>query len=170
MVAALDAEAGALLAAAAAVVVVAAGAAAAAPGRVGAGWPRDSAYSRRRVLITPSRDAIWRSSEAIIACSAVGGGGGWTGSLPPLRPLEPEQPRAAPSLMVAGGSPARNDGSAVGGQPTGWPPPLGRPSCAGRKGGCEGRHVRIKRKGKEVVAQLVSLTTCRYTTRGLKNT
>ena len=85
------------LAAAAAGVVVAAlaFAAAAAPGRVGAGSPRDSASSQRRVLITPSRDATWR----------------W--SLPPLRPLERERPRAAPSSMVAGGSPARNGASAA---------------------------------------------------------
>ena len=64
------------------VVVVAAGAAwaaAAAAGRAegaGAGSPRDSASSRPRVLMTPSRDAICRWSEAIIACSAVGGAGG----------------------------------------------------------------------------------------------
>ena len=96
VVAALDVEAAALLAAAVAGVVVAlafaaavvdaAGAAAAAPGRVGAGSPRDSASSRRRVLITPSRDAIWRWSEAIIACSAVGGGGGLGISTAPLVP------------------------------------------------------------------------------------
>ena len=68
-------------------VVDAAGAAAAALSRVGAG-SRDSATSRRRVLITPSRDAIWRRSEAIIAYSAVGGGGGGLGgSTAPLAPL-----------------------------------------------------------------------------------
>ena len=59
----------------AAAVVDATGAAEAALGRVGAGSPRGSAW-RRRVLITPLRDAIWRRSEAMTACSAVGGGGG----------------------------------------------------------------------------------------------
>ena len=124
VVAALDVAAAALPAAAAGVVVAAlrfaaavvdaAGAAVAAPGRVGAGSPRDSASLRQRVLITPSRDAIWRWSEAIIACSAVGGGGGgWAGSLPPLRPLERERPRAAPSSMVVGGAPARKGASAA---------------------------------------------------------
>ena len=102
-------------------VVVAAGAAwaaAAAPVRAeaaGAGSPRDSASSRRRVLITPSRDVIWRWSEAIIACSAVGGaGGGWAGRLPPLPPLERERLRvAAPSSIAAGGAPARKGASAA---------------------------------------------------------
>ena len=77
------------------VVVVAAGAAWAAAAvsvraeAAGAGSPRDSARSRRRVLITPSRDAICGWSEAIMACSAVGGaGGGWAGRLPPLPPLD----------------------------------------------------------------------------------
>ena len=45
------------------VVVVAAGAATAARDRAGAGSPRDSASSRRRMLITPSRDAIWHCSR-----------------------------------------------------------------------------------------------------------
>ena len=39
--------------------------------------------------MTPSRDAIWRCSEAIIASSAVGGGGGggcWAGLPPPFPP------------------------------------------------------------------------------------
>ena len=97
------------------VVVVAAGAACAAAAAsvraeaAGAGLPRDSASSRRRVLITPSRDAICCWSEAIMACSAVGGaGGGWAGRLPPLAPLERERLRvAAPSLVAAGGTPAR---------------------------------------------------------------
>ena len=76
------------------VVVVAAGAAwaaAAAPARAeaaGAGSPRHSASSRRRVLMMSSRDAICRWSEAIMACSAVGGGGGWLGrAVAPLTPL-----------------------------------------------------------------------------------
>ena len=96
-VAALDVEAAALSAAAFLVVVAAlafatgvvdvAGAAAVALGRVGAGSPRDSASSRRKVLITPSRDAIWRCSEAIIACSTRGGGGWLGGSTAPLAPL-----------------------------------------------------------------------------------
>ena len=65
----LDVDAATLLAAAVAVVLAAlafaaavvhaAGAAAAALGRAGTGSPRDSASSRGRVLITPSRDAIW---------------------------------------------------------------------------------------------------------------
>ena len=96
------------------VVVVAAGAAAVARDRVGAGSRRDSASSRWRVLITPSRDAIWRWSEAIIACSAVGGGGsGWAGPPPPLRSLKRERLRAAPLSMVAGGVPARKGASAA---------------------------------------------------------
>ena len=120
VVAALDVEAAALSTAAVAVVVAAldfaaavvdaAGAAVAALGRVGAGSPRDSATSRRRVLITPSRDAIWRWSEAIIACSAVWGGGG-ADPPPPLHPLVRERLRAAPSSMVAGGAPARKRAS-----------------------------------------------------------
>ena len=60
------------------VAVAAAAAAAVAPPRshgAGAGSPRDSTSSRRRVLITPLRDAICRCSKAIIACSAVGGEG-----------------------------------------------------------------------------------------------
>ena len=72
----------------AAAVVDVAVAAVAPPGPVGAGSPRDCASSRRRVLIMPSRDAIWRWSEAVIACSAVGGGGGWTGPPPLVRPLQ----------------------------------------------------------------------------------
>ena len=93
----------------------AAWAAVAALARVGAGSPRDSASSRRRVLITPSRDAIWRWSDAIMACSAVeGAGGGWAGPRPPLRPFERERPRgAARSALVAGGAPARKGASAV---------------------------------------------------------
>ena len=105
------------------VVVVAAGAAwaaAAAPARAeaaGAGSPRDSASSRRRVLMMSSRDAICRWSDAIKACSAVGGaGGGWAGRLPPLPPLERERERlraAAPPLLAAGGVPARKGASAA---------------------------------------------------------
>ena len=103
------------------VVVVAAGAAwatAAASARTeaaGAGSPRDCASSRRRVLIMSSRGAICCWSEAIMACSAVGGaGGGWTGRLPPLPPLEREGLRAAaPSLLAAGGVPARKGASAA---------------------------------------------------------
>ena len=103
------------------VVVVAAGtawAAAAASARAeaaSAGSPRDSASSRRRVLIMSSRDAICRWSEAIMACSAVGGaGGGWEGRLPPLPPLERERLRAAaPSLLAAGGVPARKGANAA---------------------------------------------------------
>ena len=75
----------------AAVVVGVAWAAVAAPVRAaaaGAGSPRDSASSRRRMLITPSRDVIWRWSKAIITCSAVWGGrgrlGGSAASLAPL--------------------------------------------------------------------------------------
>ena len=102
-------------------VVVVAGAAwatVAAPVRAeaaGAGSPRDSASSRRRLLMTPSRDVIWRWSEAIIACSAVGGaGGGWAGRLPPLPPLERQRLRvAAPSSIAAGGTPARKGASAA---------------------------------------------------------
>ena len=104
------------------VVVVAAGAAwaaAAAPARAeaaGAGSPRDSASSRRRVLLMSSRDAICRWSQAIMACSAVGGGGGgsWAGRLPPLPPLERERLRAAaPSLLAAGGVPERKGARAA---------------------------------------------------------
>ena len=58
------------------VVVVAAGAAGASGLWAGAGSPRHSASSRRMVLITFSSDAICRCGKAIIACSAVGGGGG----------------------------------------------------------------------------------------------
>ena len=81
-------------------VIVAAGAsraAAAAPARAeaaGAGSPRDSACSWRRVLLMSSSDAICRWSEAIVACSAVGGGGG--GRLGrAVAPLTPPGTRAA---------------------------------------------------------------------------
>ena len=63
-------------------VVVGAAAAAGAAGATGfwarASSPLDTLSSRRSVLMTPSRDAIWHRSVAIIACSAVGarGGGG----------------------------------------------------------------------------------------------
>ena len=75
-------------------VIVAAGAsraAAAAPARAeaaGAGSPRDSACSWRRVLLMSSSDAICRWSEAIVACSAVGGGRGAAGQggCPPYPP------------------------------------------------------------------------------------
>ena len=62
-----------------------------------------------------SRDAICRWSEAIMACSAVGGaGGGWARRLPPLPPLERERLRAAaPPLLAAGGVPARKGASAA---------------------------------------------------------
>ena len=70
------------------IVVAAAGAARAAGSWAGAGSLRDSASSRRSVLMTPSRDAIWRCSKAIIACSAVGGGGGlMCGPAAPFSPL-----------------------------------------------------------------------------------
>ena len=96
-------------------VVDASWAAVAASVRAGAGSPRVSASSRRRVLITPSRDAIWRWSKAIMVCSAVGGvGGGWASWLPPLPPLERERLRvAAPLSMAAGGAPARKGASAT---------------------------------------------------------
>ena len=89
--------------------VDAAGAAAAVLGRAGAGSPRDSASSRRRVLITPLRSGIWR-------WSAVGGGGGgvgwiqrppyarWNGSgcVPPhrrrSRVVHPREKEPAPRL------------------------------------------------------------------------
>ena len=119
VVAALYVEAAALSAAAvvavvvalafAAAVVDAVGVAAAALGRVGADSPCDSASSRRRVLIMPSRDAMWRWSKAIIACSAVEGGGGvpctpWKGRRcepPPcrrLRAVHPREKQPAPRL------------------------------------------------------------------------
>ena len=104
--------------------VVAAGAAAVARDQAGAGSPRDSTSSQQRVLITPFRDAIWRCSDAIIACSAVGGGGGGGGGGPgegggggrahrPFHPLERERLRTAPSSMVAGGALARKGASAT---------------------------------------------------------
>ena len=99
------------------VVVVAAAAdlgAAAAPARAeaaGAGSPRDSASSRRRVLMMSSRDAICRCSDAIMACSSVGGArGGWAGRLPPLPPLERERLRAAAPPAVSCGWCAREKG------------------------------------------------------------
>ena len=54
--------------------------------------------------MTPSRDALWRYSEAIIASSMVGGGGGgcWAGPPAHFLPLKRERLRAAPSLMFAG--------------------------------------------------------------------
>ena len=50
-----------------------------------------------------------------MACSAVGGaGGGLAGRLPPLAPVERERLRvAAPSLVAAGGTPARKGASAA---------------------------------------------------------
>ena len=60
----------------------------------GASAPRDLASSRQRVLITLSRDAILRWSEAIVACFTVGGAvGSWAGRLPPLCPSERERLR-----------------------------------------------------------------------------
>ena len=59
--------------------VLAAHAAVVAGDWAGAGSPRDSASSWRRVLITPLRDAIWRGSDAIIVCLALGGWGGAAG-------------------------------------------------------------------------------------------
>ena len=96
------------------VVVVAAGAVAVARNQAVAGSPRNSASSRQRVPIMPPRDAIWGCSDAIIACSAVGGGGaGWAGSPHPFHPLERERLRAAPSSMAAGGVPARKGANAA---------------------------------------------------------
>ena len=59
---------------------------------------------------------------------------------------------------------------AVGGQPFEWLPPVNHPPCLGREGEIKGRHRSVKVKDKKVVAQLGSLTTCKFTSRGLKNT
>ena len=70
------------------VIVIVAGAGAVARDLAGAGSPRDSANSQRTVLITPSRNAVWRCSDAITTCSTDGGRqrrlGGPTAPLSPL--------------------------------------------------------------------------------------
>ena len=168
------------------VVVVAAGAAAVAPPRSRgprAGFPHDSANSRRRASITPSRDAICRCSKAIIACSAVGGGGGGGGQEgppPPLRPLERERLRAARLSMVAGEAPARKAAIAAPmavktagrcRRAASWvATPSWSPIVLRARGRKKGKTQKRQTKHKKCVAQLGSLTTCRFTTRGLKNT
>ena len=174
------------------VVVLAAGAAraaAAAPARAetaGAGSPRDSARSRRRVLMMSSRDAICRWSEAIVACSAVGGGRGAAGQggCPPYPPPPPGARAAARRrpLAVSRGWCAREKGCQ---RRTKGREDLGALKEGGQLGGhprlvahrAQGARARegedagaSQKKNKRIADQLGSLTTCRFTIRGLKHT